>query len=161
MSTKTGDDTDTIGNIEEFIRQCLEDMEPDRRRKGLGRPRILSAMRSCEPKNLKCRHSGYIGFGSQLAVWRLVSERGLWFFPRFPVTDQAVYKRLHTAGTKPLDRLFEQVSSVLAERLQGVVSEKLAPFAKEVVCIDESTLARYGEKASHSERDTPRRQSIC
>ena len=60
--------------------------------------------------------------------------------PRFPVTDQAVYKRLHTAGTKPLERLFEQVSSVLAERLQGVVSEKLAPFAKEVVCIDESTL---------------------
>ena len=61
-------------------------------------------------------------------------------FPRFPVTDQAVYKRLHSAGTKPLERLFEQISSVLAERLQGVVSEKLAPFAEDVVCIDESTL---------------------
>ena len=80
------------------------------------------------------------GFGSQLAVWRLISERGLWFFPRFPVTDQAVYKRLHTAGTKPLEELFEQISNVLAQRLQGAVSEKLAPFAKEVVCIDESTL---------------------
>ena len=136
MSTKTGDDTDTIGNIEEFIRQCLEDMEPDRRRKGLGRPRILPAM-ALWGALLVCVLRG---FGSQLAVWRLVSERGLWFFPRFPVTDQAVYKRLHTAGTKPLERLFEQVSSVLAERLQGVVSEKLAPFAKEVVCIDESTL---------------------
>ena len=136
MSTKTGDDTDTIGNIEKFIRQCLEDMEPDRRRKGLGRPRILPAM-ALWGALLVCVLRG---FGSQLAVWRLVSERGLWFFPRFPVTDQAVYKRLHTAGTKPLERLFEQVSSVLAERLQGVVSEKLAPFAKEVVCIDESTL---------------------
>ena len=51
--------------------------------------------------------------------WRLISERGLWFFPRFPVTDQAVYKRLHTAGTKPLERLFEQISSVLAERCRG------------------------------------------
>ena len=71
------------------------------------------------------------GFGSQLAVWRLISERGLWFFPRFPVTDQAVYKRLHTAGTKPLE-LFEQISNVLAQRFQGAVSEKLAPFAKEV-----------------------------
>ena len=136
MSTKTGDDTDTIGNIEEFIRQCLEDMEPDRRCKGLGRPRILPAM-ALWGALLVCVLRG---FGSQLAVWRLVSERGLWFFPRFPVTDQAVYKRLHTAGTKPLERLFEQVSSVLAERLQGVVSKKLAPFAKEVVCIDESTL---------------------
>ena len=73
-------------------------------------------------------------------VWRLISERGLWFYPRFPVTDQAVYKRLHTAGTKPLESLFEQISSVLAERLQGVFSEKLAPFAEDVVCIDESTL---------------------
>ena len=60
--------------------------------------------------------------------------------PRFPITDQAVYKRLHTAGTKPLESLFEQISIVLAERLQGVFSEKLAPFAEDVVCIDESTL---------------------
>ena len=60
--------------------------------------------------------------------------------PRFPVTDQAVYKRLHTAGTKPLERLFEQISSVLAERLEGMVPDRLAPFAEEVVCIDESTL---------------------
>ena len=37
-------------------------------------------------------------------------------------------------------RLFEQISSVLAERLEGVVPEKLAPFAGDVVCIDESTL---------------------
>ena len=35
------------------------------------------------------------GFGSQLALWRLLSERGLWFFPR--LTDQAVYKRLRSA----------------------------------------------------------------
>ena len=56
------------------------------------------------------------------------------------MTDQAVYKRLHAAGTKPFERLFEQINSVLAERLQGVMSEQLAPFAKEVICIDESTL---------------------
>ena len=60
-----------------------------------------------------------------------------WFFPRFPVTDQAVYKRLHAAGTKPLEELFEQISRVLAQRFQGAVSDNLA---KEVVCIDESTL---------------------
>ena len=136
MSTKT-DDTDTVGNIEEFLQQCLEDMEPDHSLKGPGRPRVLPAM-ALWAGLLVCVLRG---FESQLAIWRLISERGLWFFPRFPVTDQAVYKRLHTAGTKPLERLFEQISSVLAERLQGIDSgKKLAPFAKEVVCIDESTL---------------------
>ena len=29
MSTRTADDTATIGSIEEFLQQCLEDMEPD------------------------------------------------------------------------------------------------------------------------------------
>ena len=44
MSTKTGDEADSIGNIEKFLQECLEDMEPDRRLKGPGRPRILPAM---------------------------------------------------------------------------------------------------------------------
>ena len=39
-----------------------------------------------------------------------------------------------------MERLFEQISNVLAQRFQDGVSDKLAPFAKEVVCIDESTL---------------------
>ena len=111
-------------------------MEPDHRIKGPGRPRVLPAM-ALWAGLLVCVLRG---FGSQLAVWRLISERQLWFFPRFPITDQAVYKRLHSAGTKPLERLFEQISSVLAQRFQGMVSEKLAPFAEEVVCIDESTM---------------------
>ena len=34
MFTRTGDDTDTVGNIEEFLQQCLEDMEPDRQVRG-------------------------------------------------------------------------------------------------------------------------------
>ena len=136
MSTETGRGADCIGNIEEFLQQCLEGMEPDRRLEGPGRPRILPAM-ALWAGLLVCVLRG---FGSQLAVWRLISERGLWFFPRFPVTDQAVYKRLHTAGTKPLEELFEQISNVLAQRFQDAASDKLAPFAKEVVCIDESTL---------------------
>ena len=136
MSTKTGEGADSIGNIEKFLQQCLERMEPDRNDKGPGRPRILPAM-ALWAGLLVCVLRG---FESQLAVWRLISEQGLWFFPRFPVTDQAVYKRLHAAGTKPFERLFKQISSVLTERLQGLVSEQLAPFAKQVVCIDESTL---------------------
>ncbi len=136
MPKKLSDDTETLGNIEKFLQQCLEDMEPDRRVKGPGRPRILPAM---------VLWAGLLvcvlrGFGSQLALWRLISERGLWFFPRFEVTDQAVYKRLHSAGTEPLERLFEQINRMLAERFRDMVSNKLASFADGVVCIDESTL---------------------
>ena len=136
MSISSDDDTHTVGDVEKFLRQCLEEMEPDRSVKGPGRPRILPAM-ALWAGLLVCVLRG---FGSQLAVWRLISERGLWFFPRFPVTDQAVYKRLHTAGTEPLEKLFEQISGVLAQRSEGMSSEMLAPFANEVVCIDESTL---------------------
>ena len=118
MFTRTGD---AVGNIEEFRRLPWQAAYPARN--GSVGWTAVCVLR---------------GFESQLAVWRLISERGLWFFPRFPVTDQAVYKRLHTAGTKPLERLFEQ--NVLAERVQGMVSNRLAPFAEEVVCIDESTL---------------------
>lgn len=154
MPTKTGDRTDTVGNIEEFLQQCLEDMEPDHSHKGPGRPRVLPAM-ALWAGLLVCVLRG---FGSQLAVWRLISERGLWFFPRFPVTDQAVYKRLHTAGTEPLERLFEQISSVLAERLKGVVSDRLAPFAEQVVCIDESTLDAMSRRLP-AMRDIPQGDS--
>ena len=154
MSTRSGDDTATIGNIGEFRQQCLENMESDDRFEGPGRPRILPAL-ALWAGLLVCVLRGS---GSQLAVWRLVSERRLWFFPRFPVTDQAVYKRLHSAGTKPLERLFEQISSVLAERLQGVVSEKLAPFAEEVVCIDESTLDAMSRRLL-TMRDIPKGDS--
>ena len=44
MSITTGDDADTVGNIEKFLQQCPEGMEPDHTVKGIGRPRILPAM---------------------------------------------------------------------------------------------------------------------
>ncbi len=127
---------DPMGSIEEFLCQCLAEMEPDPGQPGPGRPRVLPAL-ALWAGLLVCVLRG---FGSQLALWRLLSDRGLWFFPRFAVTDQAVYKRLQTAGTAPLARLFGQISTVLAERVQGAVCARLAPFAAEVVSLDESTL---------------------
>jgi hypothetical protein len=79
------------------------------------------------------------GWNSQLAVWRLLSEKNLWDYPRFPVSDQAVYQRLAQGGTEALQQLFEQASTLLAERLQPYAQE-LARFASEVVAIDETTL---------------------
>jgi len=85
------------------------------------------------------------GWNSQLAIWRLLSSRGLWDYPRFPVSDQAVYKRLEAGGEAFLRDLFGLVSQVLAERL-AAFAQPLARFASEVVAIDQTTLdqvARY------------------
>ena len=106
MSTTTGGDANTVGNIEKFLQQRLEDMGPNPTVKGVCRPRILPAM-ALWAGLLVCVLRG---FGSQLSIWRLISERQLWFFPRFEVTDQAVYKRLHTAGTKPLRSFMSSIS---------------------------------------------------
>ena len=101
MSTKIGDDTDTVGNIEKFLQECLEGMEPDHKLKGPGRPRVLPAMALWAGCVLR-------GFGSQLAVWRLISERGLWSpDPGYRPSglqaapyrgDQALFERQHRVG---------------------------------------------------------------
>ena len=82
------------------------------------------------------------GFRRQLALWRLLTGGNFWFYPRFPVTDQAVYARLARAGTAPLERLFHQISAVLAARLAPDQQTTLAPFATEVLVLDETTLDR-------------------
>ena len=79
------------------------------------------------------------GWSSQLAIWRLLQSKRLWDYPRFAISDQAIYKRLEEGGIDPLKRLFEQVSSVMEERLKPFQT-RLAAFASEVVAIDESTL---------------------
>ena len=136
MATITSGDEGIVGGIEGFLRDCLVDMKVDYEYKGPGRPRILPAM-ALWAGLLVCVLRG---FNSQLALWRLISERSLWFWPRFEVTDQAVYKRLHSAGTEPFERIFRHVTGVLYGRLGDVGSGELAPFASEVVCMDESTL---------------------
>src|SRR5260370_33299020 len=80
------------------------------------------------------------GLGSQLQLWRLLTSQGLWRFARVAITDQALYNRLARAGTAPVERLFGQVSQVLAARLAPYADATLAPFAAAVVALDESTL---------------------
>ena len=106
----------TIGEIEEFLRSIIEKLEPIKSDPiGKGRPRILPAL---------CLWAGVIvcvlqGWNSQLGIWRLLHQKGLWDYPRFPISDQAIYKRLEKDGSKSLKRLFEMVSAALRERLQA------------------------------------------
>jgi hypothetical protein len=126
----------TLAQIERFLQELIEALEPAAEEpNGPGRPRILPAL---------CLWAGVIicvleGWSSQRKVWRLLSLKGLWHYPRFAISDEAVYKRLEQGGPEPLKQLFEAVSKALLERLQGF-AQKLAPFASEVVAIDATTL---------------------
>lgn len=143
--------TSLIGDIEHFLEDLVRRMEPRTPvRRGPGHPQVLPAL-ALWAGLLVCVLRG---FTSQLALWRLLSERGYWFFPRFPVSDQAVYKRLAQADAAPLEELFRQVLEALAERLQPAADATLAPFATEVVAGDETTLDKVARKLP-ALRDVP------
>ncbi len=141
-----------VGQIEEFLQSVIGGLEPERRGPaGRGRPRILPAM---------CLWAGMLvcvlrGFSSQLALWRLLTQQGLWDYPRFAVSDQAVYKRLADAGAQELQGLFEQISRVLAQRLESLGDTSVASFASAVVAIDETRLDQVARRLPGL-RDIPR-----
>jgi hypothetical protein len=127
-----------VGDIEQFVRDAIEQLEPETTEitRRSGRPRILPAL---------CLWAGLLvvvlhGGGSQLAIWRLLTSRGLWDYPRFALSDQAIYKRMAAAGTSVLERLFAQISELLRVRLAPFVLNDLVPWAKEVLALDETTL---------------------
>ena len=126
----------TLEQIEHFLQGMIAKLEPIHTDPtGRGRPRVLPAM---------CLWAGVVvcvlrGWSSQLAIWRLLSQKRLWDYPRFPISDQAIYKRLDQGGSEPLRQLFSLVSQALVERL-APFAQQLASFASEVVAIDQTTL---------------------
>ncbi len=77
---------------------------------------------------------------AQRDVWRLLAGTGLWHFPAVPVSDDAVYKRLASEGPAVLEGLFRDLTTLLTARLTPHADATLAPFATEVLAIDETTL---------------------
>jgi len=126
-----------IGEIESFLSGLVGNMESEPQpARGPGRPAILPAL-ALWAGLLVCVLRG---FDSQLALWRLLREHGVWNFPRFLISDQAVYSRLAQAGTSSLESFLAKVTAVLKERLQPAMDTTLAPFATEVVAMDCTTL---------------------
>lgn len=83
---------------------------------------------------------------SQLALWRLISSKGLWHFPAVPVTDDAVYKRLAKEGPTAMAGLFGQITELLLAQPAPAATWDLVPFATEVVVLDETTLDPVARK---------------
>lgn len=128
-----------LEEVEDVVRQVVHALEPDPaevRRAGPGRPRVLPAY-ALWAGVLVCVLRG---LPSQRAVWRLLSTQRLWDYPRFPVTDQAIYKRLAAADTTALETVFAAVGQLLADRIAPWADRTLAPFATDVVALDETTL---------------------
>ena len=135
MPTSTEKDS-LIGEIEDFIHTLVVDMSPGPPAAiGPGRPTILPALALWSGLPLCVLR----GFNAQLDLWRLLRDHRLWEFPRFLISDQAVYKRLAQAGTAVTEDFLTTVTAALKERLQPAMDTTLAPFATEVVVIDCST----------------------
>ena len=104
-----------------------------------GRPAQLSTLHMC----LGIVLAGLEGFGSQLQLWRRLCLEPMGPFAPVHVVDQAVYNRLERAAGA-MRAFFEQVSGWMAEQLVGLEDRTLAPWASQVLALDESTLDVVG-----------------
>jgi Transposase DDE domain len=107
--------------------------------RGRGRPATLTALHL----SLAIVLSGLDGFGSQLALWRRICLEPMGPFAPVWVGDQAVYNRLERAAGA-MRAFFEQVSDWMGGQLVGLEERSLAPWATQVLALDESTLDAVG-----------------
>jgi len=121
----------------EYVSERTQAVEAVPRRRG--KPAPLRTLHLC----LAIVLSGLEGFGSQLQVWRQLCLVPIGPFAPVQIVDQAVYNRLARAAGA-MRGFFEQVSGWLAAQLVGLEDRRLAPWAKQVLALDESTLDAVG-----------------
>ena len=115
---------------------CRVLQQPSARR---GRPAQVSWARLCMGMVLGVLQ----GWGAQLDLWRWVSFESWGPFAPVRVSDQAISNRLERA--EPFfHQLFEQVSAWLRPLVESWQDRTLAPFARDVFALDESTLDQVG-----------------
>jgi len=131
-----------VSAIEPFLETLLNDLEPVRMTPTAGRPRILPST---------CLWAGVLvcllrGATTQTAVWRLLTQKGLWHYPVRALSDQAIFRRLDRESVRvpgthtAIERLFLAACAALRTRLAPYADYTLAPFAKEVFAVDQVTL---------------------
>src|SRR6266487_1116694 len=120
-----------------YVTEQTEVLVPAVRRRG--KPATLTTLHLC----LGIVLCGLQGFGSQLKLWRRICLEPIGPFAPVYVVDQAVYNRLARAAGA-MRAFFEQVSGSLGEQLVGLEERSLAPWARQVLALDESTLDAVG-----------------
>lgn len=151
----SSDSPTTIDQVEAFLREVAGRCALEPVRDGPGAPKVLPAL---------CLWTGLVvcvlrGMQYQRDLWRLLHHGGFWDYPRFPISDEAVYDRLARDGVEPLLTVFAQVSTLLATRLAPYAATTLAPFASMVVALDETTLDRVAQRLPVV-RGLPRRERL-
>ncbi len=127
----------SLQQVEEYVLHQSQALVPVGRRRG--KPATLTALHLC----LGIVLCGLEGFGSQLKLWRRFCLEPIGPFAPVCVVDQAVYNRLARAAGA-MRAFFEQVSGWMAEQLVGLEDRSLAPWATQVLALDESTLDAVG-----------------
>lgn len=84
-----------------------------------------------------------MGMQAQLEIWRVI-QVGFAQFGAVRLSNQAIYKRLSQRGMQAMQGLLVQVSGWLAAATTGLQDEQLAPFASDVLALDESKLDQVG-----------------
>ncbi len=118
------------------IEAVLEDLLPrfSVARARTGRPEVLSASLLWVGM-LVCLLRGNV---SQLAIWRLLAQAGLWGHDLVPISAEGVRKRLLRRGPDLLETVFAQVTAELMDESPGDTA--LAPFAPGVYALDDTSL---------------------
>jgi hypothetical protein len=123
--------------IENRLRDWLGEVTlPPSARSAPGRPPVLPAMLLWVGLLVGILR----GFASQRAVWQLLTQWGLWHFPRVNVTDMAVYKRLERTPPFAMQRFFLQISAAIRQHLPEHSVVPYAAFATSIVAIDQTVL---------------------
>jgi Transposase DDE domain len=136
---ETSSQEQNVSFIEDFLANTIHHVEVEEPGKKAGRPRVLPAL-ALWAGVLVCVLRGW---SSQREVWRLLSVRGVWHFPRYTLTDEAVYKRLEQASQDILKQVFEAVTASLYVALsshQATAQASWCRFASGVFALDEMTL---------------------
>jgi len=141
--------------IETLLASLIPGLFPASATAGPGRPAVIpGAMLWAGMLVCILRHHG-----SQRAIWRRLTVHGLWAWPRLRCSDDAIYRRLQRTGPAPMARIWAAVTALLLEEAAGPVQEAsapppLAPFATEVVALDETTLDQVRRQGAR--REVPR-----
>lgn len=139
-------DPDLLDRVEVLLTELITELAPDLDAgSGRGRPRILPAMALWAGLTVCVLR----GWSDQKGLWRLLAGTGLWHYTPFPVSDEAVYKRLAQADPSPMAELFAAVTTLLTERLTPAADRTLAPHATEVFAIDQTTLDPVARRLPH------------
>src|SRR5947209_4244872 len=127
----------TQQQVVSYVSEQTRALVPDGRRRG--KPATLTTLHLC----LGVVLCGLEGFGSQLKLWRRLCLEPMGPFAPVQVVDQAVYNRLARAAGV-MRAFFEQVSAWMSEQMAGLEDRRLAPWASQVLALDESTLDAVG-----------------